>query len=193
MNTRQKIALAILVGLVSLRLPTAAVATMQERRGLEEWRAHVASQVSDGSIWWTSNQEYVEIDGGIDAFGMRFEAIPGGVAARGCLWSIRGDETLRPSWEFFMAWDPIEEQAMLYQVSPGGTFGFGHRRIDENGLEVAEQTFRDASGQEFKVRHETRTVDEDTREGGSFDWVDGEWIPRRSYQWVRRPGADPPC
>ncbi len=192
-RTRALLRAAIVAGAGAGVGAQAALAQGAEDAGLARWKAHLEFRTRGGTVWWTSNAAYEEEDGGIDAYLMRFDMVPGGLAAEGCLWGERDGEVVGPFWKFFMGWDPVEGKGLVYQASPGGMVGNGHATSPEEGLTIAEQVFRTPDGATASVRHETREPDADTDESRSFDGVDGEWVPRRTYTWHRREADGPPC
>jgi len=160
---------------------------------LADWTHYLEYQTRDGTMWWTSNAQYQQEDGGIDSYATRFEMLPGGLAARGCLWGEANGSTVGPFWEFFMAWDVREGKGLVYQIAPSGVSGIGYWWIEEDGVEMADQTYRNPDGTTNRVGHRSRVIDDDTNEGGSLNWTNGEWVPQRTYRWERRPGAGAPC
>jgi len=192
-RVRSALTALVLVNTVSSAVAQTSqgVAPAQGQATLERWQGHLENQARDGTIWWTSNAAYVD-DDAIDAYLIRYEMLPGTLAARGCLWGERDGQVMGPFWEFFMAWDVEQRRPMLYQVSPADISGIGYLTWSNDGTEIAEQTFRQPDGSITRVMHETTVPDHDTRVSRSFDWIDEQWTPRRSYTWTRRRGA-PPC
>lgn len=158
---------------------------------LADWKTELAYR-TDG--WWeTSNAEYLDQDNGIVTYGLRLRLTPGGMAATGCLWGVRGERTLGPFWYFSSGWDPARGAPFAYQSSPSGAAGFGYHRVEPDGPSAIEQVFSWPDGTRESVRHESRFAPPDTMVDRSFARVDGALVPRRTYRWVRRHGGDTPC
>jgi hypothetical protein len=104
----------------------------------------------------------------------------------GRLFSLRDGQELATHWEFRMFWHPLDQEAKAYQFGVDGTVGWGVAAPGpHDNSSIFEQTFASPDGTVNRVRHETRT-DGDIETGHSFNWVDGEWQPRRSYTWLRQ-------
>jgi len=160
-----------------------------ERPTAEEWRAHVAFLTRDGDHWRTSNAEYRQ-GGEPEAYGMRYVKVPGGLAARGCLWGETGGAVVAVYWHFFMGWDPRSGRGLLYQSAPNGLIGIGELTQRDGPVSESVQTFVAPDGSSFELRHRSVEEDAETYRTESFEQRDGAWVPRRTYTWVRR--ADGP-
>lgn len=161
---------------------------------VETYREDLAGLTRDGSWWHAANAPWREADGGIDAWGIRHWTLPGGLAARGCMWSEREGTPAAVHWWFFQGWDGAEARPFLYQVAESGITGFGaplHATADST---VAEQRFRWDDGRMVTIRHATIPVDADTHRTRSSTWTPEGWADGRSYTWRRMPArADLPC
>ena len=158
---------------------------------LDQWKAHLAD-LTEGT-WITSNAEYQEEDGGLDAFGMDYTLLPGGLSARGCLWSERDGVVAGVAWDFFMGWDPVEEAGLVYQSSPWGAVAIGHLRAPTPDVPELVQDLVQPNGVVLRIGHFERMDGPDRRVSRSVNLVDGEWIPRRGYTWVRHRDRESPC
>ncbi len=156
--------------------------------------AFVASlaNMTDGA-WMASNAEYRDEDGGIQTFGLALDLVPGGLAAVGCLWGEIDGEVIGVFWQFFQAWDPVAGKGLVYQSSPAGAIAIGHLDPRPDVQPELIQTMFAPDGSSVEVAHHERWTDADTRVGGSLGWDDGEWVPQRTYTWVRERNRATPC
>lgn len=166
---------------------------------LEAYRTEAEALARDGSWWYASNEDYLEADGenAPEAYGIRHWVQTGGLSGGGCLWSIRGGEPVAIHWWFHSGWDVAEGRPFHYQAHASGQgSGMGFGTVMEGDVSVMDQEFS-WLGEEARavsqVRHRSRWLDADTRVSESFDRVDGEWIPRRTYTWDRRVSGPIPC
>ena len=165
---------------------------VEPSRSITAWKEHLEFLTRDGSWWWTTNAEYAT-DDGVDAFGMRYVPVPGNVASRGCLWGIRAAEHLAVAWHFFQAWDPSANAPFFHQSAPSGAMGMGTGWTLEGDSHTQEQVFLFPDGTTSRVSHRTVRIGPDTMITESQVWAEGQWVPRRSYTWVRRQAALTPC
>jgi hypothetical protein len=152
------------------------------------WRESLAYTVGEGTYWWTSNAEHMGEGVEPPAYGTAWEYGVGKTSVRGCLFS-ETDEGPRLEWEFFQAWDPAEQSLYSWQTTESGGVGSGYAvpvGIGDTGEMV--QTFVWPDGTEQRIRHEAIHAHQDTMVTRSFNWIDGEWKPRRTYTWIRRAG-----
>lgn len=158
-----------------------------ENQAIPDWYLRdIEDKTRDGGVWIADNSAYREEDGGIDAFGIEWRAGIGGKSMVGRLFSLRDGQELATHWEFRMFWHPVDREAMAYQFGVDGTVGWGVATPGpDESSSIIEQTFASPDGTVTRVRHETRT-EGDRDIGHSFNWVDGEWQPRRTYTWVLR-------
>lgn len=166
----------------------------QESPALEAHRAQIQRLTADGGVMITSNAAYASEDRGQTHYGQHYEAVPGGLDARGCLWGERDGEILGVYWNYFMGWDPAAEQGFFYQSSTrGGRAGFGHGGpLGEDGHWL-EQRFNGPGTAPFS-RHESQWFATDSVMTRSFSAeIEGEWTLQRTYTWIRQPGRTPPC
>ena len=165
----------------------------QESDARAAHREEVGRLTADGGVMITSNARYAAEDRGQTHYGQYFEALPGGLDARGCLWGERDGELLGVYWYFFSGWDPEAGRGFFYQSSPAGRVGFGHGgSLGEDGHWL-EQRF-EGPGMAPRSRHENHWFGTDSVKTRSYTAeIDGEWTARRSYTWIRQPGRAPPC
>ncbi len=147
------------------------------------------ANLTDGA-WITSNAEYRATPDEDEIYGLALELMPGGMSAVGCLWGEIDGEVSGVYWNFFQAWDPVEGKGMLYQSNAGGAVGFGH--FDEGRDPVLVQEFHWPTGTEM-LGHFEEWPDADTHVAGSLARENGEWVPRRTYTWVRKRNRPTPC
>lgn len=153
------------------------------------WGEALAYRAGDGrQYWWTSNAAYAAGGGEPRAFGTAWVWGHGGTSLHGCLFA-ETDDGPSLQWVFFQAWDPAAQALLSYQATGDGAIGVGHETPALlGGTAEMEQTFRWPDGSTQRMRHLSEHVHQDTMVTRSFSWEDGEWTPRRTYTWVRRPG-----
>jgi len=175
----------------TLLLPSEARA-QTDADGFEAWRARLAG-IAPGA-WVASNAAWEEEDGGTERYGLDWELLPGGVAARGCLWGERA-QTRTVYWEFSQYWDPLAGEGVIVQTGGGGAIALG--RIDPlvPETEMVVQTMVQPNGARFEIGHTAEMEGPDVRIDHSFQRAIGatEWTPGRSYRWERREGVEAPC
>lgn len=156
------------------------------------WKEGLEYMTRGGSHWRTSNADYRQ-EGEPEAYGIRFEIARGGLAARGCLWGETDGEVVDVYWDFFMGWDPVNERGILYQSHPSGLIGIGEETLHDGPVTESVQTFVDLEGASSRLKHRLVKVDADTHRTESFNEKDGEWVPRRTYTWLRRTDGPTGC
>lgn len=150
-------------------------------------REHLAFLASGSGTWLTDNAAYrTPANGEDEQYGMRYLNGTAGATQQGCLFGVTAGRPPQLYWRFFTSWDPTAGKLLVHQVAPSGVIGIGHESAADG---VAEQTFAGPDGRTFEVRHRTLKPHPDTLVTESFDRVDGQWEPRRSYRWIRQPTA----
>ena len=156
-------------------------------------REYVRLLTANGGVSVASNAPYAAEDQGQTHYGQYFEALPGGLDARGCLWGERDGEVVGVYWRFFTGWDPITEKGFFYQSSRGGRVGFGHGGPLDDGGHWMEQRFTGPGGTSLS-RHENHWFGTDSVRTRSYSGgTDGQWTMNREYMWISQPGRTPPC
>jgi len=158
---------------------------------LAAWKEHLAN-MTDGA-WITSNAEYRDEDGALDAFGMDYTAHPGGLSATGCLWSEQEGQVVNVAWTFFMGWDPVEKAGLIYQSSGAGMVAIGYLGDPSADAPSLVQELFLPDGSSSRVGHFEEMDGPDRRITRSVSWNGGEWAPRRSYTWIRDRERVSPC
>ncbi|NKB88726.1 MAG: hypothetical protein GKS06_10945 [Acidobacteria bacterium] len=147
-------------------------------------RTHLEELVRDGGRWITSNAAYTGPQETDDEYGMEWTSTIGERGVRGRLFGLRDGRETSTYWEFHTFWHPQERRLRAEQFGATGAYGTGHITVDADGVTQIDQTFFAPDGSSSMVRH--RSVDsDDVQDGQSFNYVDGEWQPRRSYVWHR--------
>lgn len=137
----------------------------------------------DGGRWVASNAEYKSGNDPMDAYVIEWTKGYAG-AMTGRLFGVRDGEETGDFWQMRQYWDPGKGEAVLTQFGFGGDVGIG-RAWMEDGVNKSEQTFYAPDGTIAGIGHIARNPDADTHVTESFDIVDGEWRPRRTYTWKR--------
>lgn len=143
-------------------------------------------RTTDGGLWITDNAEYLEEDGGIDAYGIEWTAGFSATSMTGRLFGLRDGEETGTYWQFRTFWHPGTGEVRVYQFGADGTVGMGTLEIrDSDGAEILVQDFYRPDGGSYRTRHVT-LVDGDREQGTSENWVDGAWETGRRYVWYRQ-------
>lgn len=137
----------------------------------------------DGGRWIASNAEYKSESDPMDAYVIEWEKGYAG-SMTGRLFGLKGGEETGDFWQMRQYWDPGKGEAVLTQFGFGGAVGIGRAWV-EDGVNKSAQTFYAPDGSVAMVGHEAHNPDENTHVSNSFNIVDGEWRPRRSYTWER--------
>lgn len=155
--------------------------------GVPGWYAeHLDYMTRDGGRWVAENSEYQSEQETTDQYVIVFSPEFGGTSMSARLFGVTDGEESVDFWHFNGFWDPVAEEAMLMQTGWGGGLGVGPTwQIDETTIR-SEQVFSSPGGPvrtEAHIfintgpdQHVTRT---ESRVG------DGEWVPGRTYTWVR--------
>jgi hypothetical protein len=173
-------------------VPVSGAASASVPTDLDAWKAHLARLVRDSSWWWTSNAEHAAEDG-IDAFGMRYRLVAGDLTSRGCLWGVRDQRTTGVAWYFYQGWDAGAGAPFFHQTAPSGATGMGTGWTIDGSTHEQEQVFRWPDGSTTRLAHRTTFAGPDTMITASRTWVDGRWVPQRTYTWIRRSGGGEGC
>lgn len=140
----------------------------------------------NGGRWVTSNADYQSENEPFNAYAMEWKK---GYAnsMTGRLFGIRDGKETGDFWRFRQYWHPGKGQVMLEQFGFGGAMGIGPVTRDGETA-IIEQTFYPSEGNANVVAHKSRNdAKTDAHITESFDIVDGEWRPRRTYEWRRAP------
>lgn len=148
-------------------------------------RDHMRQLAQGTGRWIASNHRYMSDDEPFEEYGIAWRWGIGRQSLIGRLFGVRQGREAGDFWEFRLVWHPRDCEAVLYQFGFNGTIGIGPMVPDDSLGTVLEQTFYAVDGSETRVRHESR-IQGNREYGNSFDWVDGEWQPRRSYVWERQ-------
>lgn len=143
--------------------------------------------VTDGEAWIADNVAYVSSDEPWEEYGLEWRWEADSTSITGRLFGLVGGEDRATFWELRLSWDERRQVARIWQKHARRELvGDGTLRPTGNGTETEGiQTFTGPDGASSRVRH-LATTTEDTHDTRSFDWVDGEWQPRRHYVWKKR-------
>ncbi len=164
--------------------------TASSSEALDEWKTSLARETN--VVWITSNEDYMEEDGGTEAYGMELRLLPDGMTASGCMWgeSQAGGEQV--FWRFFQGWDPARGAGFIYQSHPQGLVAFGY--LEDRGPYEPELTQHLMSPDGTITRNgHFETWDGERRVSRSVNWIDGAWAPGRSYTWDADSNRVSPC
>lgn len=172
---------------------------------LPEARAPGSVDVSPPPTWFLEHNDFLTRDGGVfhtdngawvseaepwEAYGLAWEKGPSGMTVRGRLFAIRDGVDAGTFWEFFVYWDPHEGRAHMRQVGGDATLGKGVLEPPApDGSQRSEEAFLHLDGSVRRLAHVVHNAG-DVHETASFDWVDGGWVPRRTYVWHRVRGEE---
>ncbi|MHA7871686.1 MAG: hypothetical protein ACX939_04985 [Hyphococcus sp.] len=177
-----RLALYIVCTLFLISAPTASSAETPATP--PQWYLDdIAFLTRDGGRWIASNADYKSDNEKIDAFVLEWTQ---GYAQSmtGRLYGVVDGETTRDFWRFRQYWHPGEGNAVLEQFGAGGAVGVGVI-WQEGEMMKSLQTFYAPDGGVREAGHITRNPDTETHVTESFDIIDGDWRPRRSYTWKR--------
>ncbi|HNR78396.1 MAG TPA: hypothetical protein PKM48_14780 [Parvularculaceae bacterium] len=138
-----------------------------------------------GGRWIADNAQYKNEQEQFESYATEWRSEFDGHTMSGRLFGFKdGKETSFDFWSFRQYWHPGRNEAVVEQFGWGGALGVGPLTENDGGT-MSDQTFYNADGSVTRVGHKSRFLDENTYLTESFDIVDGEWKPRRSYQWKR--------
>lgn len=149
--------------------------------------AEMGRMVNDGDFWITDNSAYTGPEEPWEEYGMEWSWSQDSSSVEGRLFGLIGGEDRQTFWQMRMSWDGANQRFRLWQSHlTSGVVGDGEITRTGNGDETeAIQTFTAQDGTVSRVKHLSTTTRE-VHETRSYDWVDGEWQPRRQYTWRRR-------
>lgn len=148
---------------------------------------HVEFMTAGSGVWITSNEDYQTVaNGEPPAYGMSYDRSIWPGAATGCQWSAFEDAQNRMDWGFLIGWDVERDAAFLSQFSPGGILSSGLMESIAGAHTKITQTILLLDGTSWSIRHETRSEGRDVFITQSFNQADGEWVPHRTYRWIRQ-------
>ena len=142
----------------------------------------------EGQAWITDNSAYMSEEEAWEQYGIEWHWEADSTAITGRLFGLVGGEDRATFWDMRLSWEEDRQVARIWQKhTSSGAVGDGAMRATGNGIETEGiQTFTSPTGATTRVRHLSTTT-EDTHDTRSFDWVDGEWQPRRRYVWTKQP------
>jgi hypothetical protein len=144
--------------------------------------AHMEQTVG---FWLTDNSAYQNEDEPFDHYALEWKWGAGRKSLVGRLYALTAGEESGTFWDFRQFWHPGERAVIVQQYGWDGTFGTGPVTWIEPGVSELIQIFYTPDGASNKNRHVTRETATE-HDGGSFDWVDGQWQARRSYVWKKQ-------
>lgn len=180
---------AIVLTLVVLCTSVAANGS-EKSNGPPDWFLQNIQFMTVGSgTWIADNSVYKSDEEDWDAYVIEWQAGPGGHSMSGQMFGLTGCERSKTSfWLFTQFWDPIQKAAAVQQYG-WGVVGIGTMEQGaEDGAVLMQQTFTSFDGTSSAQVHQTSNPSENVHRTISFDLAeDGQWIKRRSYDWVRQP------
>jgi hypothetical protein len=142
----------------------------------------------DGGRWVTSNAEYQSESEPMEAYAIEWKK---GYAnsMTGRLFGIVDGKETGDYWRFRQYWHAGEGKAVLEQFGFGGAMGVGVLWREDDRTKTA-QTFYPPQGAPTLQGHIAYNPDAETHVTESYNIVDGEWRPNRTYTWKRETAPD---
>lgn len=144
----------------------------------------IAYQTRDGGRWVASNAAYQSDTEQWEAYGLEWQAGPGGASMSGRLFGIAGGKDSAPFWQFSQYWDPARDVVVVEQYG-WGSVGLGTAWKDGEKTKM-QQTFTPFEGTAREVGHIGLREGEDAYRSSSFGIEDDVWSVQRSYLWMRQ-------
>lgn len=177
----------ILAAILALAAPAAFAADDKPGKAPQWFLDDIKQLSADGGRWIADNSAYKNENEPFDSYGTEWRSGFDGDTMTGRLFGIKdGKELTFDFWEFRQYWHPGRMEGVVEQFGWGGVLGAGVLAQDGVGT-VSDQVFYNIDGSTTRTGHKSRFPDKDTHVTESFDIVDGEWKPRRSYTWKRQP------
>jgi hypothetical protein len=172
------LALAVLSG----ALVPAPAAAEPPQWFLEE----ITSLTADGGRWVADNSGYRNENEPFEAYVVEWTSGFDGATMTGRLFGLKDGAETPAFWEFRQYWHPGRNEAVLEQFGWGGAIGAGVM-TRERDTTITDQVFYQGDGAARREAHRGEFRDSKTHVTESFDIVDGEWKPRRTYVWKLQP------
>lgn len=148
----------------------------------------IAFLTRDGGRWVTSNAEYFGENEPMESYVLEWKA---GYAnsMTGRLFAIVDGKETGDFWRFHQYWHAGEGKAVLEQFGFGGALGVGVIWREDDKMKTV-QTFYPPEGAPQVQGHVAYNPDADIHVTESYNIVDGEWQPNRTYTWKHQPAAE---
>ncbi|MEZ5894256.1 MAG: hypothetical protein R3C58_14070 [Parvularculaceae bacterium] len=177
--------LAIFIVLLFAFLSPASAADAASKPAPQWYLDDIEFLTSGSGRWVASNAAYQSDDEPMTAYVIEWNK---GYAnsMTGRLFGIVDGKETQDFWRFRQYWHPGEGKAYLEQFGIGGAFGVGPMQREDDKTKM-EQVFYAPDGSASVTGHLSHNPGAHTHVTDSFDVIDGEWKPRRSYTWHREP------
>lgn len=138
--------------------------------------------------WVTSNADYMSENEPMEAYVIEWRK---GYAnsMTGRLFAIVEGKETGDYWRFRQYWHPGEGKAVLEQFGFGGAAGLGVIWREGDKMKTV-QTFYPPQGAPALNGHIAYNPDAETHVTESYNIVDGEWRPNRTYTWKLETAPD---
>ena len=135
-------------------------------------------------VWVTDNNQYVSSEEPYDRYFMQWTWGIGNTYIKGRLWGSQGDAVSDDFWEYIYYWDPVQQEAKLYQIGVAGIVGRGAIKMTEANATETYQKFFSPEMPGWKVKHEEKIV-QDTMYSTSFNLTKEVEVIDRTYRWTK--------
>lgn len=138
---------------------------------------------SKSGIWTTDNSKYKSQNEPYDQYQLFWKFDDAKNSLTGKLYGIQEGKEKTEFWNFHTFWDAVKQKAIVFQISPNGSYGIAESEMLSDSLEQSLGVFHYSNGLSESSKHQSITKPtEHTTISFSMD-ENGNWIKNRTYVW----------
>ncbi len=137
----------------------------------------------NSGIWTTDNSKYKSQNEPYDQYQLHWKFDEGKNSLTGKLYGIQEGKEKVEFWHFNTFWDAVKGKAIVFQISPNGSFGLAESEMLSDSLEQSLGVFHYSNGQSESSKHQSITKPAAHSTTSFVMDKEGNWVPNRTYKW----------
>lgn len=138
-------------------------------------------------VWIADNSAYKNQNEPYDQFKLEWKYDQGKSSLTGKLYGIIEGKEPVEFWAFRTFWDAVKNKAIIFQISPNGSYGISESEMLSDSLEQSLGVFHYSNGYSENTKHQSITTPTHHITTSFSKDSNGNWVPQRTYTWYPVP------
>lgn len=153
---------------------------------MENWKI----LTSNSGIWTTDNSKYKSQNEPYNQYQLQWKFDEGKNSLTGKLYGIQEGKEKVEFWHFNTFWDAVKRKAIVFQISPNGSYGVAESEMLSDSIEQSLGVFHYSNGQSESSKHQSITKPTEHITTSFTMDASGNWLTNRTYKWYPTSQSD---